>query len=104
MAANIEEFNHLDADIEEEDLKRWKVLFDLNTKEAENLIREHRANLIHYQISDEHDYDMIRSQMTSRGHNKDSYEFSLRQRRPMELTAEQKLSLDAKYLLNLKTT
>src|SRR5215471_18739572 len=95
MAANVEESNDLDTDIVEGDLERWKMLFDLNTKEAENCIREHRANLTRYRISDEH-WAVIRSQMITQGHNKESYEFSLRQQWPMKPTAQQKSPPDAK--------
>ena len=101
MAANIEEFNDPNTDLAEADLRRWKDLFDMDPNQAENCIREHRANLTRYRISDDH-WDMIRSEMTSQGHDKESFEFSLRQYRQRKPAVPDKSPENAEYLLKLE--
>ena len=63
-------------EISNKDVTRWHALFGYTDVKAESSIKEHRANLARPRASDEH-WAIVRSEMATLGHDKESYEYSL---------------------------
>ncbi|KAK5462959.1 hypothetical protein LTS15_002671 [Exophiala xenobiotica] len=77
MATNVTEEDDMVSDA---DVQRWQILFGLTRSDSCNAIETYRGNFSRTRITDEH-WNAVRSTQEAKGHNRESYEYSLTQTR-----------------------
>ncbi|KAK7885624.1 hypothetical protein LTR67_010417 [Exophiala xenobiotica] len=84
MATNVTEEDDM---ISDADVQRWQKLFNLTRSDSSNAIETYRGNYSRARITDEH-WDAIKSTQEAKGHNRESYEYSLtKTRKPTNMTS-----------------
>lgn len=103
MATNSLTWNEPDTDdVRPTDIARWQQLFAVNYEEAEKRLRGHRNDFARCRISDDH-WDLVRAEMELLGHDKESYEYSLRLSQELQTALSAAAAPpDAEYLLKLE--
>ncbi len=77
MAVNVTEEEEM---ISDADVQRWQNLFGLTRLESSKAIETYHGDYSRARIADEH-WDAVKSEQEAKGHNRESYEYSLTQTR-----------------------
>ncbi|KIW57829.1 hypothetical protein PV05_02386 [Exophiala xenobiotica] len=77
MAVNVTEEEEM---ISDADVRRWQNLFGLTRLESSKAIETYHGDYSRARIADEH-WDAVKSEQEAKGHNRESYEYSLTQTR-----------------------
>ena len=75
-SAALETFSDDENEISQQDIERWRRLFNLSSTDTATAIKCHRANLSRSRIADEL-WDMLASDLEAEGYDREAYEYSL---------------------------